>query len=742
MLRDLNWSRDRSYRTGSDSEPLQFYMDCLCNSIRFDLMLGYFSSAAINVLSLGFANFLYNGGTVRMVVNNILSQKDKDTIKSGQKDKIDKKIFNLSDIRQLKKALDSYSKHFFDCLAWLISEDRIQIKIIKPKTGKGIAHYKSGMFSDGVNSVAFKASCNFTAFGLLENLEELDAFLSWENNRSSKMIKRQNKDFETIFSGKSDFVEYLDIDDVLVAIKEDFGNSSINELLIQEKELLEKKRLAYKNKSVQMSFQKALNKIEDIIKKPRFPFSNGPRSYQNEAYQNWVKNNYSGVFAMATGTGKTITALNCVLKEFQKTNTYKVIILVPTLVLVDQWIKEAKNFNFINIIPVSSRNSNWHQTLTELKTKETFGINTNYIVIATYKSFSNSRFQKFLKALNNEEILIADEAHNLGAGNVKSKLSQINVKKRIGLSATPRRTYDPEGTKNIEEFFNDSEPFTYSFSMERAIDENILCKYYYYPTLVNLQIEEMEKYNEISVRLAKLFQKSYQEENIKKQYEMLLIKRKSIIHKAKNKFEVFKEIVSDIIKSESGLKYSLVYAPEGYHSDTDFIEEEFPELNNDSRIIDLYSNIIRIISPNTHIAQYTSESEDKENLLFNFEKGRIDVLISMKCLDEGVDIPRTEKAIFCSSTGNPRQFIQRRGRILRKHPEKKFAKIYDLVVIPMIDYGSPTFDSERRLVKKELERVVHFAYMAMNKYEAIESLKNICEYYNLNLDTIHLELKS
>lgn len=742
MLRDLNWSRDRSYRTGSDSEPLQFYMDCLCNSIRFDLMLGYFSSAAINVLSLGFANFLYNGGTVRMVVNNILSQKDKDTIKSGQKDKIGKKIFNLSDIRQLKKALDSYSKHFFDCLAWLISEDRIQIKIIKPKTGKGIAHYKSGMFSDGVNSVAFKASCNFTAFGLLENLEELDAFLSWENNRSSKMIKRQNKDFETIFSGKSDFVEYLDIDDVLVAIKEDFGNSSINELLIQEKELLEKKRLAYKNKSVQMSFQKALNKIEDIIKKPRFPFSNGPRSYQNEAYQNWVKNNYSGVFAMATGTGKTITALNCVLKEFQKTNTYKVIILVPTLVLVDQWIKEAKNFNFINIIPVSSRNSNWHQTLTELKTKETFGINTNYIVIATYKSFSNSRFQKFLKALNNEEILIADEAHNLGAGNVKSKLSQINVKKRIGLSATPRRTYDPEGTKNIEEFFNDSEPFTYSFSMERAIDENILCKYYYYPTLVNLQIEEMEKYNEISVRLAKLFQKSYQEENIKKQYEMLLIKRKSIIHKAKNKFEVFKEIVSDIIKSESGLKYSLVYAPEGYHSDTDFIEEEFPELNNDSRIIDLYSNIIRIISPNTHIAQYTSESEDKENLLFNFEKGRIDVLISMKCLDEGVDIPRTEKAIFCSSTGNPRQFIQRRGRILRKHPEKKFAKIYDLVVIPMIDYGSPTFDSERRLVKKELERVVHFAYMAMNKYEAIESLKNICEYYNLNLDTIHLELKS
>jgi superfamily II DNA or RNA helicase len=155
-----------------------------------------------------------------------------------------------------------------------------------------------------------------------------------------------------------------------------------------------------------------------------------------------------------------------------------------------------------------------------------------------------------------------------------------------------------------------------------------------------------------------------------------------------------------------------------------------------------YSNIVRSISPNTHVAQYTSESDDKGNLLQSFENGKIDVLLSMKCLDEGVDIPRTEQAIFCSSTGNPRQFIQRRGRILRKHPAKKFAKIYDLVVIPLVAYGSPSFDSERKLIQKELERVVHFSYMAINKYEAIESLKKICEYYNLNLDTIHLELIS
>ena len=154
MLREVNWSGDRSYRTGSESEPVQFYMDGLCNSNRFDLLLGYFSSAAINVLSLGFASFLYGGGKVRMVVNNILSQEDKNAIKAGQNGGVVNTAFDVDDIRQMKATLDEYGKHFFQCLAWLIAEDRIQIKIIKPKSGKGIAHYKSGAFSDGTDTVA------------------------------------------------------------------------------------------------------------------------------------------------------------------------------------------------------------------------------------------------------------------------------------------------------------------------------------------------------------------------------------------------------------------------------------------------------------------------------------------------------------------------------------------------------------------------------------------------------------
>jgi superfamily II DNA or RNA helicase len=742
MLINCDWSTDRDYKTGSENEPLQFYLNGLSNSNEFQLLLGYFSSAAINLLSVGFAMFISKGGKMRMVINHLLSEKDKEAIQKAENLEDSKNVFDLTDVVSLGKVLDEYDTHFFECLAYLIAEKRIEIKVIKPKSGKGIAHYKSGVFSDGEDFVGYKASCNFTLFGLSENLEELEAFLSWENGRSNKLIKKQLKIIESYFKEEDDDVEYISANEIEVAIRDKYGKKSIEELVVQEEELMKMKMSLVKNRKLKDTILKLFNDIDIARRNPKFPNNGQPRDYQNAAYQNWVAKNYSGVFAMATGTGKTITAMNCVLNEFQKTKTYKAIILVPTLVLVEQWKSEAKNFNFSNIITVSSKNASWKQAITELKTKESFGVSNSYIVIATYKSFTSDKFQEFVKDLKGDEIFIADEAHNIGAGNVKSKLFQLKIKKRIALSATPKRAYDLEGTREIEAFFTDTEPYTYNFSMERAIEENILCKYYYFPTLVSLQEDEMKEYNEISLRIARLFSKVAQDESVKKQYENLLMQRKAIIHKAKNKFDAFKEIVGSIIKSVGGLKFSLVYAPEGYHSDDEFVEEEFPDLENDSRIIDFYSNIVRSISPNTHVAQYTSESEDKENLLRSFENGKIDVLLSMKCLDEGVDIPRTEQAIFCSSTGNPRQFIQRRGRILRRHPAKKFARIFDLVVIPIVAYGSPNFESERKLVQKELERVVHFAYMAINKYEAVEGLKKICEYYQLNLDTIHLELKN
>lgn len=742
MLKEVHWSEDRSYRTGSDNEPLEFYMDGLCNSRNFDLLLGYFSSAAINVLSLGFATFLYSGGKMRMVVNNILSQEDRDAVKAGREGNVQNNAIDLADIKQLKRSLDDYGKHFFECLAWLIANEKIQIKIIRPKSGKGIAHYKSGIFCDESNSVGFKASCNFTAFGLLENLEELDAFLSWENSRSSKMINRQSADFENLFSGNADFVDYLEVEDVAIAIKKEFGSKTINELIIQEKDLIEKKSAVLENKGIRKTFETINTRIDEIIRTPKFPFSAGPRAYQMEAYTNWVDNNYQGIFAMATGTGKTITSLNCLLQEIKKSDgaIYHAIILVPTITLVNQWSDEALRFNFQEIIKVSSK-FQWESELaTTLSTSKR--IPTSFIIITTYASFIKDRFNKYIKDLPADTIFIADEAHNIGSPTVLSRLPNVLMQKRIGLSATPKRIYDIEGSAAMESFFNDGEPYTYSFSMEKAIEEGILCKYYYYPHIVNLTAEELKEYLEITKKLSKFFNRDSATFNVNEIVQMLLLKRKRIIHKAVNKLTITRKILEDRFTNEGSLKYTFIYVPEGITTD---LEEDEHADEETIKIINQYTREIGRIDGSIKVNQFISGMAERNEVLDQFKEGKIHVIASMKCLDEGVDIPRAEHAIFCSSTGNPRQFIQRRGRILRTHPKKDIAVIHDLIVAPDLigsDSNSDTFRAERSLVEKELERVMYFASLAINPFETENVFAEICQHYDLNIYTIHNKLKN
>lgn len=741
MLKDCDWSIDRDYKTGTENEPLQFYLDGLAHSSEFHLLLGYFSSAAINLLSVGFATFISKGGKMRMVINHLLSEKDKEAFEKGQNTDNLNKVFDLSDVVSLGKVLDEYNTHFFECLAYLIAEKRIEIKVIKPKNNRGIAHYKSGVFSDGKNSVGYKASCNFTLFGLSENLEELEAFLDWEDERSNKLIKKQLKIIDSYFSEQDEDVEYLSANEIEVAIKDKFGKKDWNELLIQEEELLKKKMSLINNKRLKQTIVKLHNEIDRIRISPRFPYSEGPRAYQVQAYENWVANDYKGIFAMATGTGKTITSLNCLLNEYEKSENkiYHALILVPTITLVEQWEKEVKSFNFQEVYKISSK-IDWQNNVTTLISTAK-RIPVSFILISTYASFVKDKFQNLIKNLPEDTIFIADEGHNLASPTVASKLNNFRLNKRIGLSATPKRIYDLEGTAAMEQFFSDKEPYTFSFSMEKAIREGVLCQYYYFPHIIRLTKDEMTEYAEISDQLIKLH--LYGKANSEKEsiIERLLLKRKRIIHKAANKLPATIEILKEQFKDKGNLKYTFIYVPEG--ETFEILEDEGEPIIDNIRLINQYTREIAKIDENILVNQFISGMNDRDEILTQFQNGEIDVIASMKCLDEGVDIPRAETAIFCSSTGNPRQFIQRRGRILRKHSEKKFAVIHDLVVIP--DYETEeteTHDMEKRLVRKELERVMYFASLSKNPFFTEDTFKGVCNYYNLNIYTIQSELST
>ena len=743
MLNSIEFPSDGRYASHREWEPIQFYLEALTQSKRMDLLLGYFNSSAISVLAIGFAKFLNNGGEVRMVINHILSEEDKKAIIKGSEGNVRDLSRLLYDFEGLKNILDQYEKHFFECLAWLIKFKKIQIRAVKPKGNKGIAHYKSGVFSDGVNELGFSASCNFTASGLVNNLEGLDAHCAWEGDKEKIWVENLKYDFEDIFSGRADFCDYVSFIDIEVAIKNEFGNKDLEELLVQENKLMDAMHKAARNKKLSAIVAKIEEEEERKQSIPKFPYGGAPRLYQEEAFRNWIANGYNGIFAMATGTGKTITSLNCILEEYKSLGYYRAVIVVPTNILVTQWEKEARKFNMKEIIKVSSKYKDWEKELNLVMASADFGVEKSFIIIVTYASFCKEKFQWFFTRLPTQTVLIADEAHNIASPNIARILPNVKLKMRIGLSATPKRIYDEVGSAAMEQFFESQEPYTYSFSMERAIEEKILCEYDYFPKLVQLTDEEMQDYIKISAELVKVYGRAEKDGSAKKKLEMLLMQRKRIIHKAHNKLAMFESILRDIVTKQGSPKYTLVYAPEGYFED-ESLDLTLDELviEDEVRIIDVYSSKIRKLMPKVKTAQYRSDSTDKDFLLKSFEKGELDVLLSMKCLDEGVDIPRTEQAIFCSSTGNPRQFIQRRGRILRNHDDKARATIYDMVVIPNIDAKSSMFDLECKLVKKELERVVHFAYLSRNKRDTYEMFKAVEEHYQLNLDTIYLDLKS
>ncbi|MFT4661679.1 MAG: superfamily II DNA or RNA helicase [Patiriisocius sp.] len=743
MLKEVKWSEDRSYRTGSKNEPMEFYLHGLNNSSSIDLLLGYFSSSAINVLSLGFAKFIHNGGILRLVVNNILSEQDKDAIKIGQDGETG--LLDLQDIRKLKATLDDYGSHFFQCLSYLISKDRIQIKVVTPKGRKGIVHYKSGLFSDGEHVVGFKASCNFTAFGLLENLEELDAFLSWENSRSSKMIARQKNDFEDIFSGKSELVNYLNIEEVKIAIKSEFGSPDIDELLVQEGDLVQRKERTLDNKNLKKTIAKMNNELELVMREPRFPFPSGPRKYQQKAYLKWIENDRKGLFAMATGTGKTITSLNCILNDYNKNNYYKFIVLVPTTALAKQWIDETKRkFNFQDTIVCCTINNRWKDELKNIGKNIVFQRDNNYSIITTYATFKGNNFQTIFKDLFSNDFdkitVIADEAHTMGSPGFLKVLPHYLIK-RIGLSATPERQFDDVGNANLNEYFSVSqEEYTYEYNMKTAIENKILCRYYYYPKIVSLEQSEQDEYLKISKELSKFIDPKTGKYRESDYVNNLLIKRKNIIHKASRKVNQLVSIIGEIGKEN--FKNAFVYVPEGIEVDYSLNEEAGYEIENDNiklidkYLVELYNNY------QLRMAKFTGETKNRDQIFEQFKSGKIDALLAMKCLDEGVDIPQTKYAIFCSSTGNPRQYVQRRGRVLRNFKGKDSAVIYDLIVKPIIDQTNTDerlSKIEKNIFTSELKRLVNFAVLSENKDSCLKDLENMC--YDLDIDIYELANK-
>lgn len=753
MLVDIDYPKTLEYSSDGNHLPIEFFMLTIPTCKRIDLKLGYFSSNAIRTLAYGFAQFIHNGGTLRIITNHFLSYRDKRLLSDEESDfgvSEDEWSYTINnDLEGLGEILRNGDQHFFNCLKYLHKAHRLEIIPVKLKPNR-LAHFKQGIFDDGTNKVYFTGSSNFTYKGLLDNGESISVSRSWGEPSEQLRIEENIKSIDKICKKEDSGFEYLLPEQIIEVINKTGQDKQLDELIEDELDICDQlskhPKLAKSFKDYTQSFKQKVafekQKIKEKTVKPKFPYPQGPRQYQLTAFENWKNNKQQGLFAMATGTGKTITSLNCLLEIYKKTGYYKALILVPTISLVNQWEEECKKFNFNLVIKISSKSPNWKNDLAGILLQEKLSPTeqVSFVVISTYASFARPNIFTELNRLPSKTLLIADECHNMGSTTLLKLMPKVNCKRRIGLSATPERQFDEEGNKKLFAFFNSQSGYTYEYSMQEAINNDVLCRYYYYPHLVSLTDSEMEDYLTISLKIAKYFNPNKNSfDKSDPVLTALLLARKRIIHKAFNKVSVFCDIITEQNYKKGNLKYTLVYVPEGNDSN-DYFEtdlysktDEIGDDNEAIHLIDVFTKAVKDVDNRTTVKKFISGTNEKDGILEQFATGDIDVLTSMKCLDEGVDVPRAELAIFCASTGNPRQFIQRRGRILRRHPEKQFAYIHDLVVIPEVNPNGGNFEMERSMLKKELERVNNFASLSENSSHTVNVLLDTMNHYNLNL---------
>lgn len=724
-FKEIEFPTDFEYSSDSPNLPIDFFAATLPISKQIYLKLGYFSSSAIKVLAYGFAQFIYNGGIIKIISNH--HYQPDDIVLTHQHNNKQNTISAhefLRDLDWLNHSLSAEGQHFINCLRFLVENNRLELIPVLKKPNS-MVHYKEGIFVDENDDVIYmNGSCNFTASGLLENAENISVYRSWGGEFETNKLSAKRKNISSIINKENVNYTYLHQSDLVEKIKSNSDILGIKELIIKEKELIKRiKNVKLKGYLTEMIDKTIGSEVQAAT--PAFPYPEGPREYQNEAYINWKNSDKCGLFAMATGTGKTITALNCILEEYKQSGYYQAIIVVPSKPLVNQWYEEARNFNFNTVMKVYS-DSQWKEKLSRMNTGMALNAKHSFLIITTYISFSSENFQRRITNFPKATIFVADEAHNIGSERMKQLLPGIKFEKRIALSATPKRRFDPEGNSLIESYFNTSEPYTFSYSMKKAINENILTQYYYYPHMVYLNSQEMRKYVIISKKLSKIFNQKTKKFTNPDYAKILLLERKRIIHKAENKKNTLNTVLKEISESKYGINYSFIYAPEG-------------EDDSGTSMLADYLSIFEDCFPDKRIHHFTSKTENRTEILKDFESGYINCLISMKCLDEGIDIPRAGTAIFCSSTGNPRQFIQRRGRVLRKHKDKDLSVIHDLVVFPELSESIPTA-IERKLVKDELERFIYFSSLAINYYEAMNSFQTISQRYGHDIFALQDEL--
>ena len=695
-----------SYNSEKDNILNDFYVPALKKAVSYKRIAGYFSSSSFGVASEGLSQFIKNNGRMHFISNVKLSPQDYEQIEKGLTDPDE--IIKSKFLNDLSNIQDDCIKNYVKVLGWLIANNYLEIKIgyIKDQTiGNEILHQKVGIFYDSDNNIiSFSGSNNESAHGWYYNSEKFKVFFSWELNNND-FIAQDIEDFEELWNNQALKTEVISFPE---AVKNHLIEISPTEYIDVEK-LVEKINVSQKK----CLSEQAASETEQIKL----------REYQLEAINAFVENDYQGIFEMATGTGKTYTALGALEELLKKENKLITIISCPFLHLTNQWENSIEKMELnIPILYASSANVKWKDELIEKILDNRLGKIKQFIVITTHDTVSSKKFIETMNDAKSPIFLIGDEVHGMGSINRIEGLLPI-YKFRLGLSATPIRYFDELGTKELLEYFNKT---VYIFDLARAINEinpdtneSYLVPYNYYPLFVELTLDEMDEYIDFNATIAILYSKKNRSKREQLILEQKLRERQAILKNAINKYSLFTDLMLNL--NEENLDHTLVYvSPQQIEKVQGIIRES--------------GNIIQHKFTSNEDAikkqkEYNGLTE-REFLLKNFGEGLYQILVAIKCLDEGVDVPSTKNAILMCSSGNPKEYVQRRGRVLRRHPGKKYASVYDITALPNFN-GRCSQEVERKMIESQFKRIEEFAKDALNESEVLRELFTINKKYGI-----------
>lgn len=664
---------------------------CLKRTQSLQCMFGYFGSGALADLAPGLAEYL-NRTTddAELIISPHLQPQDRAAIEEGLETPaaiLERRLVELLGEARLSES--ALVQHTLECLAYLIAAGRLDIKVSFLPDGQ--FHDKVWFFSDASGQIVVSGSSNLTRSGLARNHEQVRVERSWETEDQRAAISELSDEFHALWEGKRDYAVCLDLP---VAIREKLIREYKPDRPPTSDDFAQALRHDYKRQLMNPPPTPTPAPRPTFCIPPDLRWEDGPYRHQGAAVRAFEAAGRRGILQMATGAGKTITALIAAHRLFvEPGGRLLIVIAAPTLPLVAQWRDEAIAFGLEPELPGEASGAAKLAAAERTVRQLAMGVSDVECLVVTHNLICDPDFQQVLARHRGRILLIGDEVHNLGREAFLENQPTF-IEYRLGLSATPIRQYDDEGTAALFAFFGE---VVYEFTLEDAIGL-CLVPYDYYVHVVRLTDDEMHDYRELTERIKRIAWRVSEDEGASDDLQILLNRRRKVLENAEGKITALADVLRE--RDLRNLQHTLVYA-------TDKGPEQLDQVN--ALLADLGVRAHQLT------AEETQDGLLVRRVLDAFRDGSIQALTAKRVLDEGLNVPEIAEAFILASTTVERQWVQRRGRVLRLCSviNKDHAVLHDFLVLPPPTQHAVD-DDTRRLIRGEIDRIREFARLARN----------------------------